>query len=157
MQTYCVPDLVQILAAILVVFSYKVSFECLRFRLCWSLSVNGRMTCVWRNCHLAVQKFSRLWKWSNGNLAGHFKTKNIYIFQCECDTQTQTETEGYRMHARRHLCIFVYSPETRGHKDTGCNLGTQHIWFRDAGCDLEAQVAVEGHVVWFVVTGRHVG
>ena len=43
------------------------------------------MTCVWLNCHWAVQKFLWLfyWKWLNGNLARHYKIKNIYIFECE--------------------------------------------------------------------------
>ena len=60
-----------------------VCFECLKFRL--SLSVNGQISCVRLNCHSAVQKFSCLfyWKWPNGNLARHFKIKNIYIFQCQ--------------------------------------------------------------------------
>ena len=35
-------------------------YECLRFCLRLNLSVNGRMTCVWLNCHSAVQKFSCL-------------------------------------------------------------------------------------------------
>ena len=62
-----------------------VCFECLRFCLRLSLSVNGRMTCVYRNCHLTIQKFWHLyyWKWPNANLAGHFKIRNIYILECE--------------------------------------------------------------------------
>ena len=107
-------------------------FECLRFRL--RLSVNGRMTYAWPNCHLALQKFWHLfyWKWPNGNLARHLKIKNIYIFSVNgwmvnrmthvwpnchsaiyTQTQTQMETEGYRMHrkllvtARQRSCVKV--------------------------------------------------
>ena len=98
----------------------KVCFEGLRFRSRLSMSVNGRMTCVSLNCHSAVQKCLCLFylKQPNGNLARHFKIKNIYIFECEgpngfqmtcvwpnchsaIHTQTQTETEGYRMHVQR--------------------------------------------------------
>ena len=55
------------------------------FLLHLSLSVNSQMTCVWPNCHSAVHKFLPLfyWKWLNGNLARHFKIKNINIFKCE--------------------------------------------------------------------------
>ena len=64
---------------------FLVCFECLGFHLRLSLSMNGRMTCVRLNFHLAVQKFSHLfyWKWLNGNLVRHFKIKTIFIFGCE--------------------------------------------------------------------------
>ena len=61
-------------------------FECLRFSLRLSLSVNGRMTCVWPNCHSAVQKFFcvffllKMAEWQFGQT---FQNKNIYIFECE--------------------------------------------------------------------------
>ena len=68
--------------------TFRGSFECcvrFRLRLHWSLSVNSRMTCVWPNCQLAVQKLLTVfyWKWFNGNLARRFKIKTIYIFECE--------------------------------------------------------------------------
>ena len=94
----------------------KVCFEGLRFRSRLSMSVSGRMTCVWLSCHSAVQKCLCLFylKQPNGNLARHFIIKNIYIFECEwpngnchstIHTQTQTETDGYRMHVQRELSI----------------------------------------------------
>ena len=61
-----------------------VCFECLRFRLRLFrfLRVNGqmviRMTCVWLNCHSAI------------------------------NTQTQTETEAYRMLKLLHFRIYNY-------------------------------------------------
>ena len=62
-----------------------VCFECLRFRLRLSWSVNGQMTCIQLNCHSSAQKFSCFfyWKQLNGNLARYFKIKSICVFECE--------------------------------------------------------------------------
>ena len=62
--------------------SFNVYFECLRFHLRLSLSVNSWMTCVWPNYHIAVQNLCTFFI-ENANFIRHFKIKIIYIFECE--------------------------------------------------------------------------
>ena len=88
----------------------KVCFECLRFLLRLSLSVNGQMACVQLNCHSAVQKISCLFtEKPNGNLARHFKIKNIYIFECEWPNGNSN-----------NLCM-AYLPFVHSHSNSNTN------------------------------------
>ena len=77
---YRTPSGTLLLSVFLPILFVRVCFECVGF--CFRLSVNGRMTCVRLNCHLAVQKFlcHFYWKWLNGNLARHFKIKKYLYF-----------------------------------------------------------------------------
>ena len=77
---YRTPSGTLLLSVFLPILFVRVCFECVGF--CFRLSVNGRMTCVRLNCHLAVQKFfvPFLLKMAEWRFGQTFQSKEIFIF-----------------------------------------------------------------------------